>query len=59
MSRNNNNTTGNLLEFAYFKKSYRLIAIDLSKQTSQWLSKEIIIMILKEVYGSLKEMKQK
>ena len=34
MSRNNNNTTVNLLEFAYFKKSYRLIAIDLSKQTS-------------------------
>ena len=32
MSGNNNNTTGNLLEFAYFKKSYRLIAIDLSKQ---------------------------
>ena len=26
-------TTGNLLDFAYFKKNYRLIAIDLSKQT--------------------------
>ena len=31
--RNNDYTTGNLLDFAYFKESYRLIAIDLSKQT--------------------------
>ena len=33
MSNNNDYTTGNLLDFAYFKKNYRLIAIDLSKQT--------------------------
>ena len=33
MSRNNDHTTGNLLDFACFKKHYRLIAIDLSKQT--------------------------
>ena len=33
MSNNNDYTTGNLSDFAYFKKSYRLIAIDLSKQT--------------------------
>ena len=32
MSRNNDYTTGNLLDFAYFKEHYRLIAIDLSKQ---------------------------
>ena len=25
--------TGNLLDFAYYKKNYKLIAIDLSKQT--------------------------
>ena len=31
MSRNNDYTTGNLLDFAYFKENYRLIAIDLSK----------------------------
>ena len=31
MSNNNDYTTGNLLDFAYFKK--KLIAIDLSKQT--------------------------
>ena len=33
MSNNNDYTTGNLLDFAYCKKNYRLIAIDLSKQT--------------------------
>ena len=34
MSNNNNNyMTGNLLDFAYYKENYRLIAIDLSKQT--------------------------
>ena len=33
MSSNNDYRTGNLLDFAYFKKNYRLIAIYLSKQT--------------------------
>ena len=33
VNRNNDYTTGNLLDFAYFKEHYRLIAIDLSKQT--------------------------
>ena len=32
MSNNNDYTTGNLLDFAYFKENYRLIVIDLSKQ---------------------------
>ena len=32
MSNNNDYTAGNLLDFAYFK-NYRLISIDLSKQT--------------------------
>ena len=32
MSDNNDYTTGNLLDFGYLKKNYRLIAIDLSKQ---------------------------
>ena len=32
-SNNNDYTTGNLLDFAYFKENYRLIATDLSKQT--------------------------
>ena len=33
MSRNNDYATGNLLDFAYFKEHYRLIAINLSEQT--------------------------
>ena len=33
MSNVNNYTTGNLSDFAYCKKNYKLIAIDLSKQT--------------------------
>ena len=33
MSNNNDYTTGNLLDLAYFKKHYKLMAIDLSKQT--------------------------
>ena len=33
MSNNNDYTTGKLLGFAYFKENYRLIAINLSKQT--------------------------
>ena len=33
MANNNDYATGNLLDFAYFKESYRLIAIDLIKQT--------------------------
>ena len=33
MSNNNDYTAGNLLDFGYFKKNYKLIATDLSKQT--------------------------
>ena len=33
MTNNNDYTTGNLLDFAYYKENYRLIAIDLSKET--------------------------
>ena len=33
MSNNNNYMTGNLLDFAYYKENYKLIATDLSKQT--------------------------
>ena len=32
MSKNNDYTTGNLLDYEYFKDNYKLIAIDLSKQ---------------------------
>ena len=33
MSNNNDCTTGNLLDLVYLKKNYKLIEIDLSKQT--------------------------
>ena len=33
MSRNNDYTTGNSLDYEYFSKHYKIIAIDLSKQT--------------------------
>ena len=33
ISNNNDYRTGNLLDFAYFQENYKLIAIDLSKQT--------------------------
>ena len=32
MSKNNDHTAGNLLDYEYFKEHYQLIAIDLSKQ---------------------------
>ena len=35
MSNNNDYTTDNLLDFAYFKENYKLIAIDLSKDPQQ------------------------
>ena len=33
VSRNNDYTTGNLLDYEYFSKHYKLIAIDLNRQT--------------------------
>ena len=33
MNKNNDYTTGNLLDYEYFKNHYKLIAINLSKQT--------------------------
>ena len=41
MSNNNDYTTGNLLDFAYFKKNYKLIAADLSKQTKLKVPQQI------------------
>ena len=32
MSKNNNYTPGNLLDYEYFSKNYKLITMDLSKQ---------------------------
>ena len=38
---NNDYTTGNLLDYAYYKKHQKLIAIDLSKQTKLKDSQQI------------------
>ena len=41
MSNNNDYTTSNLLDYAYYKKHFTLIAIDLSKQTKMKDSQQI------------------
>ena len=41
MSNNNDYTTGNLLDFGYLKKNYKLLATDLTKQTKLKDSQQI------------------
>ena len=45
ISRNNEYTTGNLLDYDYFKKYYKLIAIDLSKQQVLHENKDLMQQI--------------
>ena len=46
MSNNNNNyMTGNLLDFAYYKENYKLIAMDLCKQTKIKDPQQINLMV--------------
>ena len=45
ISRNNEYTTGNLLDYDYFKKYYKSIAIDLSKQEVLQENKDLIQQI--------------
>ena len=45
ISRNNEYTTGNLLDYDYFKKYYKLIAIDLNKQQVLQESEDLIQQI--------------
>ena len=45
ISRNNEYTTGNLLDYDYFKKHYKLIAIDLSKQQVLQKNEDLIQQI--------------
>ena len=44
MSRNNDYATGNLLNYLYHQKCYKLIGIDLSRQTNISISQEIIFV---------------
>ena len=45
ISRNNEYTTGNLVDYDYFKKHYKLIAIDLSKQQALQENEDLIHQI--------------
>ena len=45
ISKNDEYTTGNLLDYDYFKKYYKLIAIDLSKQQVLQENKALIQQI--------------
>ena len=51
--RNNEYTTGNLLDYDYFKKHYKLIAIDLSKQQVLQENEDLIQQII--FIGKLEE----
>ena len=53
ISRNSDNTTGNLLDYDYFKKYYKLIAIDLSKQQVLQENEDLIQQI--NFIGKLEE----
>ena len=53
ISRNNEYTTGNLLDYDYFKKYYKLIAIDLCKQQALQEIQDLIQQI--NFIGKLKE----
>ena len=53
ISRNNEFTTGNLLDYDYFKKYYKLIAIDLGKQQVLQENEDLIQQI--NFIGKLEE----
>ena len=53
ITRNNEDTTGNLLDYYYVKKHYKLIAIDLSKQQALQENKDLIQQI--NFIGKLEE----
>ena len=53
ISKNNEYTTGNLLDYDYFKKHYKLIAIDLSKQQVLQENEDLIQQI--NFIGKLEE----
>ena len=44
MSLDNDYTTGNLLDYLYHQKHYKLIAIDLSRQANTTISQQINFM---------------
>ena len=59
ISRNNEYTTGNLLDYDYFKKRYKLIAIDLSKQQVLQENEDNVFIIIEKKENTLLEFSQK
>ena len=54
MSRNNNYTTGNLLNYLYHQKYYKLIGTDLSRQTNISIPQQIkLVAKLEEEDGAI------
>ena len=55
MSNNNEYTTGNLLDFAYFREYFNLIATDLSQQTKlkDWQQNNCIGKLLKNTGATM------
>ena len=41
MSRSNDHSTGNLLDYLYHQKYYKLIGIDVSRQTNTSISQQV------------------
>ena len=58
ISRNNEYTTGNLLDYDYFKKYYKLIAIDLSKQQLLQENEDLIQQIIEKKENTILEFSQ-
>ena len=64
-SKNNDYTTGNLLDFTYFKENCRLIAIDLSKKQNLKTHNKLISLVnskdktmKQQCFSSLKKQKK-
>ena len=64
-SKNNDYTTGNLLDFTYFKENCRLIAIDLSKKQNLKTHNKLISFVnskdktmKQQCFSSLKNQKK-
>ena len=51
MSRNDDYTTGNLLDYLYHQKNYKLIGIDLSRQANATIPQQINFVEKWEEYG--------
>ena len=65
MNNVNDYTTGNLLDFGYFLKNYKLIAIDLSKQSKlkdpqqiSFIGKPLQLHVEQQCFSSLKNQKK-